>query len=140
MKVRSQVADLGLDREVRRLGLLLKNTTGACLAFALYRDVAQREAVVRELQRRLPLPLYELALSPERRDSVGLLRELLPEVERRCEAAARHDGRLAERSFRSTTWSGPSRRPWDTSTSSGSSLLKYPTLWSSGCWNMACGR
>lgn len=89
MKTSTRVADLGLDLEVRRLSLLLKNTTGGCLAFALYRDVAQRAAVVRYLQRRLSLPLYELTLSPDRRDPVGLLRDLLPEVERTCQATAR---------------------------------------------------
>ena len=65
--------NLDLELETRRLILLLKETQWSLLAFALYRTVAEREAVARELRERLPLPVQEFTLSEARRNPFDLI-------------------------------------------------------------------
>jgi len=65
--------DLDLELETQRLILLLRETERSLLAFALYRTVAEREAVARELRERLPLPVEEFTLTTARRNPFDLI-------------------------------------------------------------------
>jgi len=65
--------NLDLELETRRLILLLRETERSLLAFALYRTVAEREAVARELRERLPLPVEEFTLTTVRRNPFDLI-------------------------------------------------------------------
>jgi tetratricopeptide (TPR) repeat protein len=65
--------NLDLELETQRLILLLRETERSLLAFALYRTVAEREAVARELRERLPLPVEEFTLTTARRNPFDLI-------------------------------------------------------------------
>jgi len=71
--LRRRPEDLDLELETQRLILLLRETERSLLAFALYRTVAEREAVARYVRERLPLPVQEFTLSPVRRNPLDLI-------------------------------------------------------------------
>jgi len=73
VSVRWRPENLDLELETRRLILLLRETERSLLAFALYRTVAEREAVARELRERLPLPVQEFTLTAKRRNLFDLI-------------------------------------------------------------------
>ncbi len=73
MALRWRLENLDLELETRRLILLLRETERSLLAFALYRTVAEREAVARELRERLPLPVQEFTLTAARRNPFDLI-------------------------------------------------------------------
>ena len=73
MSLRWRPENLDLELETQRLILLLRETERSLLAFALYRTVAEREAVARELRERLPLPVQEFTLTAARRNPFDLI-------------------------------------------------------------------
>ena len=73
MSLRWRPENLDLELETRRLILLLRETERSLLAFALYRTVAEREAVARELRERLPLPVEEFTLTTARHNPFDLI-------------------------------------------------------------------
>ena len=52
-----------LIEEAEVLALLIRETDGSVLAFALYRSVTDREAAIHVLKKRLSLPVVEFTLS-----------------------------------------------------------------------------
>ena len=72
--------DWGLEptgtAELEALSLLIRETTGSVLAFALYRSVAEREAAVRAMKERLSVPLVEFTLSKVQDNPIELIHSL----------------------------------------------------------------
>ena len=66
--------------EVETLALLIRETKSSIIAFAVFREVAEREAAVRALQERLSLPIKEFTLSAQQQDPVRLLLTVPDEV------------------------------------------------------------
>jgi len=76
MAVDWEVASPEVAEQVDLLSLLIRDTDSSLLAFALYRSVSEREAAVRALKERLPLPVVEFTLSAQQKNPVLLLQNL----------------------------------------------------------------
>jgi tetratricopeptide (TPR) repeat protein len=74
--LQEETGNLEREAEIQGLILLLRETERSLLAFALYRTVAEREAVARELRQRLSLPVQEFTLSTRRRNPFDLIQEI----------------------------------------------------------------
>lgn len=74
---------LHLIEEAEVLALLIRETDGSVLAFALYRSVTDREAAVHVLKKRLSLPVVEFTLSVQQQDPFKFI-QTLPIDERAC--------------------------------------------------------
>ena len=72
-----------LIEEAEVLALLIRETDGSVLAFALYRSVTDREAAVLVLKKRLSLPVVEFTLSVQQQDPFKFI-QTLPTDERAC--------------------------------------------------------
>ena len=72
-----------LIEEAEVLALLIRETDGSVLAFALYRSVTDREAAVHVLKKRLSLPVVEFTLSVQQQDPFKFI-QTLPADERAC--------------------------------------------------------
>ena len=62
--------------EAARLALIVRESDGSVLLFALYRAVLERESAARAVREQVSLPVTEFALSAERRNPLERLREL----------------------------------------------------------------
>ena len=71
------------EDELALLLLLVEEVEGSLLAFALYRSIAEQEAVARALRERLPMPVVSFTLSETERNPVPLL-ESVPDGTRAC--------------------------------------------------------
>lgn len=83
METKLRPEQLHLIEEAEALALLIRETDGSVLAFALYRGVTDREAAVRVLKKRLSLPVVEFTLSVQQQDPFKFI-QTLPAGERAC--------------------------------------------------------
>ncbi len=83
METDLQPEQFHLIEEAEVLALLIRETDGSVLAFALYRSVTDREAAVHVLKKRLSLPVVEFTLSVQQQDPFKFI-QTLPTDERAC--------------------------------------------------------
>ena len=74
---------LEMREEAEALGLLIRETEGSVLAFALFHATEDREAAVHALNELLALPVVEFTLSQQKQNPVELFRTV-PNHERHC--------------------------------------------------------